>query len=114
MTRRIAFTLLSATLALPALAQDKVRSLTGNYIAEGRNPDGSAYSGTVRIEETDGAVAFAWNVGGQTYAGTGVREGRVVTVDWGAETPVVYVVMPGRELHGTWGGGTALERLVRE
>ncbi len=114
MTRRIAFTLLSATLALPTLAQDKVRSLTGNYIAEGRNPDGSAYNGTVRIEEADGAVAFAWTVGAQSYAGTGVREERVVTVDWGAATPVIYVVMPGGELHGTWDGGTALERLVRE
>ncbi len=43
-----------------------------------------------------------------------MREGRVVTVDWGAETPVVYVVMPGGALHGTWDGGMALERLRRE
>ena len=75
---------LEGALALPAVAQGKSRSLTGEYVAEGRNPDGSAYRGTVRIEEADGAVAFAWTVGADTYAGTGMREGRVVTVDWGA------------------------------
>ena len=58
-TRRMTVRLLVAALALPAVAQNKVRSLTGTYVAEGRIPDGAAYRGTVRIEEVDGAVAFA-------------------------------------------------------
>ncbi|MDU8927312.1 hypothetical protein RXV86_07940 [Alisedimentitalea sp. MJ-SS2] len=98
-------------LAAPVLAQDIPADISGTYKVEGRNPDGSAYNGQLTVQEsTGGAVAFAWIVAKQSYAGVGVRDGRVVTVDWGADTPVVYVVMPGGELHGTWAGGTALER----
>ncbi|KMW59575.1 hypothetical protein AIOL_004557 [Candidatus Rhodobacter oscarellae] len=39
-------------------------------------------------------------------------DGRVVTVNWGSATPVVYVWMPDGTLHGTWDGGLALEKLT--
>ena len=113
MLRRL-FLALPLMLALPAIAQDIPADISGSYKVQGRNPDGSAYNGQLTVvESTGGAVAFAWIVAKQSYAGIGVREGRVVTVDWGADTPVVYVIMPGGELHGTWGGGRALERAVR-
>jgi len=98
-----------ATLAAPVAAQ----SISGNYRAEGRNPDGSAYRGVASIREEGAMVYIAWRVGNQSYNGTGTRNGDVIRVDWGSNYPIVYVRMPSGELHGTWGNGTALERLVR-
>lgn len=110
-TRRMAAGLLLAGLvAGPVLAQS---SVTGLYRAEGRNPDGSTYSGSVRITQTGESIAMAWQVGTQAYSGTGIRQGRVITVDWGDSHPVVYVIMPDGTLHGTWANGRALERLTR-
>ncbi|MCI2400378.1 hypothetical protein [Aliiroseovarius subalbicans] len=108
---------LAATFAFAATATAQVfpADITGTYTAFGMNPNGSTYKGRVRIEQSDtGQVAFAWQVGNSTYAGQGVREDRVVTIDWGQKDPVVYVIMDSGELHGTWAGGKALERLVRE
>lgn len=104
-----------ATLAVPAampVAQEApAYFIAGGYDARGMNPDGSVYRGEVRISQQDSAVEVHWNVAGQLYSGRGQIEGRVVTVDWGSSSPVVYVLM-GRELHGTWENGTALERLT--
>ena len=119
-TRRLILSSLPLALAAPAaFAQAKKsadndamqRSLAGRYKAEGRNPDGSSYSGQVTIIQQGQAVDFTWVIGNDTYRGTGMIEGRVVTVDWGEATPVVYVVMENGALHGTWADGTALERL---
>ena len=97
------------TLAAPVAAQ----SIAGNYQAEGRNPDGSAYRGVVTIREEGTTVYIAWRVGNQSYNGTGTRNGDVIWVNWGSDHPVVYVRMPSGQLHGTWANGTALERLIR-
>lgn len=88
-------------------------NINGIYDAQGRNPDGSVYTGTAIVAELNNAVQVSWTVGVQNYTGTGVRDGQVVVVNWGQPAPVVYVVMPNGELHGTWASGTALERLVR-
>ncbi len=106
MTRRILFALV--LLLTPALAL--ADSLAGTYRVDGRNPDGSSYAGTVVITGADDRLEFLWDTG-TTFRGTGVREGRVVTVDWGDAYPVVYVVMPDGELHGTWADGYGLDRL---
>ncbi|MFL4470250.1 hypothetical protein ACERZ8_10320 [Tateyamaria armeniaca] len=109
LTRRFfVATLALAMMALPATAE----GLSGSYIAEGLNPDGSAYQGTVQLVQDANVVSFAWRVGNSTYAGTGVQEGRVITVNWGEDTPVIYVTMPDGSLHGTWADGRALERLT--
>ncbi|MDQ2090135.1 LIC10280 family protein [Marimonas arenosa] len=100
--------------AAPVMAQEIPSDISGTYRVEGRNPDGSAYTGQLTVvESTGGAVAFAWIVAKQSYAGVGTRDGRVVTVDWGADTPVVYVIMPGGKMYGTWADGKALERAVK-
>lgn len=91
-----------------ALAQ----SVTGLYRAEGRNPDGSSYSGTVQIRDSKGVIKVNWQVGSQSYSGSGTRRGDVIWVDWGDQYPVVYVRMPSGELHGTWANGRGLERLI--
>ncbi|EBA15105.1 hypothetical protein RSK20926_04457 [Roseobacter sp. SK209-2-6] len=95
-------------LSTPVAAQ----SVSGSYRAEGRNPDGSAYSGTVQIREAQGQISMNWQVGSQSYAGSGTRNGDVVWVNWGDTHPVVYVRMPSGELHGTWANGRGLERLI--
>ena len=89
------------------------QALTGSYTAQGRNADGSSYSGTVEIADTGSSVGMTWAVGNQNYAGQGVLEGRVLTVNWGAAAPVIYVVMPDGSLLGTWDNGRALEKLTR-
>lgn len=111
-TRRVLMGGALATLAaFSALAQTV--NINGMYTAEGRNPDGSTYTGSVVMAELNGAVQINWTVGNQQYAGTGVRDGQVVVVNWGAAHPVIYVIMANGNLHGTWDEGKALERLIR-
>lgn len=117
MTRRGLAMALALALAMapvagqPVLAQSET-SISGTYRAAGMNPDGTKYSGRVQIAEQGSIVAINWQIASQSYSGRGIRDGRVVTVDWGADTPVVYVVMANGELHGTWDNGAALERLI--
>lgn len=124
LTRRFALTAIAASAAAPALAQGKKSTgkaddgplpgaVAGRYTAFGRNPDGSSYEGRCDVIQQGSIVEFAWTIDGDSTAGDGVVEGRVVTVDWGDDTPVVYVIMPDGELHGTWADGTALEKLTR-
>ena len=115
-TRRLTLAALAASaisLAAPdAWAHDdQIANIAGTYNARGMNANGSTYSGTVQIIQQGAAVDMYWSIAGQSYSGNGVLQGRVRTVNWGAATPVVYVLM-GRELHGTWDGGTALEKLM--
>ncbi|MGC1496845.1 MAG: hypothetical protein WA790_13625 [Sulfitobacter sp.] len=115
-TRRLMMIGALAALSIsPAIAQTiDIGTINGLYTAEGRNPDGSAYSGSVVMAEVNGAVQINWTVGNQHYAGTGVRDGQIVVVNWGAAYPVIYVVMADGNLHGTWDNGKALERLIRK
>lgn len=98
--------------ALLAAGGALAQSVTGLYRAEGRNPDGSSYSGTVQIRDSKGVIKVNWQVGSQSYSGSGTRSGDVIWVDWGDQYPVVYVRMPSGELHGTWANGRGLERLI--
>jgi hypothetical protein len=101
-----------AAFVWPVLAQGP----SGSYTAQGRNPDGSSYKGTVQLTQSANVISMAWQVGASSYIGTGSRNGRVVIVNWGDATPVVYVVMPDgtlhSTLHSTWAGGLALEKLT--
>lgn len=65
----------------------------------------------MQLTQSANVISMAWQVGASSYIGTGIRDGRVVIVNWGDATPVVYVVMPDGTLHGTWAGGLALEKL---
>ena len=110
-TRRATIGFLAAfALAGTAAAQS---ALDGTYRVQGRNPDGSAYAGAVRLVEPGGSVAMTWQVGNRTYQGTGSFDGRLMIVNWGDRYPVVYVLMSDGTLHGTWSNGRALEKLSR-
>lgn len=113
-SRRLALAGIAATIGTAAVAQSStIHRVGGLYTAYGMNSDGSKYTGQVQISQAGTNIEMYWNVSGQQYAGRGVLQGSVMTIDWGASTPVIYVLV-GNELHGTWDGGTALERLVRQ
>lgn len=85
--------------------------LTGAYTVEGRNTDGSRYSGSLTLQQEGETVAAAWVVGSTSYTGHGPLDGRVLTINWAPDqAPVVYVTMPDGTLHGTWANGLALEK----
>lgn len=88
-------------------------NLEGTYAVDGRNTDGSRYSGRVFITVQGDTAHFRWEIAGQTYRGQGTLNGTFLTVDWGAQDPVVYQVNPDGSMDGVWAGGRASERLVR-
>ncbi len=94
-------------MASPAFGET---DLSGLYAVDGRNPDGSAYSGALSLTHAGDTIAAHWTVGADSYRGSGTLENRIVTVDWGSTYPVIYVVMPDGSLHGTWDNGRALEK----
>lgn len=88
-------------------------NLEGTYSVDGRNTDGSRYSGRVFVTVQGDMAHFRWEIGSQTYRGQGTLNGNVLTIDWGSKDPVVYQVNPDGSLDGVWAGGRASERLVR-
>ncbi len=105
-------TVLSTLTALALTTTAVAQSISGTYLSEGRNADGSAYTGTATITETSGQVGMQWTVGAQNYAGAGQFDGRILSVNWGAPYPVIYILMTDGTLHGTWDNGRALEKLT--
>lgn len=88
--------------------------LGGRYRARGRNADGSTYRGTVSITPQRNRYHFEWRVGTSAYRGEGRLEGNVLTVDWGADTPVVYALAADGVLKGLWAAGSGEETLTPE
>ena len=111
-TRRAVLGLAAAALLPMAAHAQSLPDISGTYLAEGRNPDGSTYVGQAVLAQDGSTVTVAWSVGQQGYKGRGTFDGRVLQVDWGDTHPVIYVLMPGGALHGTWADGRALERLT--
>lgn len=104
------FLLILAFVLTPLLAL--AQGVGGTYTAQGRNPNGSTYTGTVWIDDAGKAYSVDWKVGASSYSGIGTIKGNVFVVDWGDAYPVYYVILPNGELHGTWANGTALEKLT--
>jgi uncharacterized caspase-like protein len=86
----------------------------GTYKVEGKNADGSAYEGTVEIERDKKGYHLSWAVGSSAYQGTGKLAGNLLTVDWGASTPVVYALGKDGSLTGLWHAGFGEETLTPE
>lgn len=89
-------------------------TLGGRYRARGRNADGSAYSGTVSIVPRAGRYHLEWRIGSSSYSGDGTLDGNVLTVNWGAATPVVYALSADGALKGLWEAGKGEETLTPE
>jgi len=84
----------------------------GSYRVDGRNPDGSRYSGAAEIRDRGDHIDIEWQVASKSYRGTGKLDGNVLTVDWGAATPVVYALAADGSLRGLWSSGRGEEVLT--
>jgi hypothetical protein len=92
-------------LELFARAAKDVPTPGGRYIVNGRNPNGTRYSGTVSIARRAGRFELDWRVGASSYRGTGTLENNLLTVDWGSTQPLVYALNDDGTLRGLWSGG---------
>jgi Caspase domain len=86
----------------------------GVYRINGRNPNGTNYSGRVAIASSGGRSTFEWQVGTQTYRGAGARSGNILSIDWGSKQPIVYALAADGTLKGLWDGGKGEEVLTPE
>jgi hypothetical protein len=84
----------------------------GRYRVRGRNPNGSRYSGIAEIRDRGDRVVIEWQVASKGYRGIGTLDGNVLTVDWGAATPVVYALASDGSLRGLWNSGRGEEVLT--
>jgi hypothetical protein len=90
----------------PALA------LGGIYVVEGTNPNGTNYRGMVALTPAGKQYRFTWWIGPQVFSGVGQFAGRMLVVNWGAKSPVIYTVARNDDLEGEWADGSATERLA--
>ncbi len=118
LSRRAALLALLAT-PTPVFSQsqtpsesDDITGLIGQYSVLGRGATGQAYEGDLEITAAGSGLALRWDIGDDIFTGTGTLDGRVLTVDWSQTDPVIYVVMPDGELHGTWDDGLATEKAI--
>ena len=89
---------LSATLAF---AGDPV----GRYSLAGSNPGGNGrYSGTVTVEKTGDTYRVTWDVGSQTFVGTGIgsEKGFAVSYRSGGQTGLAIYGANGANWEGVW------------
>lgn len=97
----------------PPAPESALARLEGLYTADGRNANGSRYTGRVAITVNGNLAQVRWDIAGQVYSGIGRLAGNVLTVDWGQADPVIYIVNDDGSLSGTWDRGRASERLTR-
>lgn len=81
-------------------------SVGGMYEVKGANPDGTAYSGTVKISQAGSVYLFGWNVGA-SYGGIGIRNNNSLAVSWGSGHEavngiVLYTINADGSLEGFW------------
>lgn len=51
---------------------DDLGPLAGRWTAEGHDPDGTVYAGTVLLTVQGGSLLYEGDMGGQTYRGVGI------------------------------------------
>ena len=84
--------------------------LAGTYSVNGKNPNGTAYKGSLTIAQAGSAWKLNWKTGSES-SGIGVELGDVLAVAVGGAqcAPVAYQVAPEGGLVGVWtlpAGGT--------
>jgi hypothetical protein len=87
--------------------------ILGNYTVQGRNPNGSSYSGEAAISFDDSKYEIAWNLaGGQRFYGSGILDDKLLKINWEGGM-VTYIIRDnGRILDGTWANGKGSEILT--
>ncbi len=88
--------------ALPsAFAGDPV----GSYNVAGSNPGGKGrYQGTVTVERTGDTFRVTWDIGSQTFVGTGIgsEKGLAVSYRSGNQTGLAIYSAKGDDWEGVW------------
>jgi hypothetical protein len=77
----------------------------GSYNVTGSNPGGrGGYSGTVTVERTGDTFRVTWDIGNQTYVGTGIgsEKGIAVTYRSGNQTGLAIYGANGENWEGVW------------
>jgi len=86
-------------------------TLAGVYRAAGTNPNKSRYVGIATINQSNDQFRVQWWIASQVFNGTGQLAGRMLVVNWGSTSPVVYSFRGADVLDGEWADGTATDRL---
>jgi hypothetical protein len=77
----------------------------GRYSVVGSNPgDKGRYSGSVEVERTGDTFRVTWDIGGQTFVGTGIgsEKGLAVTYRSGNQTGLAIYGSKGNDWEGVW------------
>jgi hypothetical protein len=78
----------------------------GTWNAAGKNPDGSAYRATVKINKAEeNRYTLLWNTGNTTYSGVGYMQNNSLFAAWGQNITyglAIYKVNQNGTLDGTW------------
>jgi hypothetical protein len=116
MVRMVRFALLFAALGttMTAAAEPRV-DLSGIYLCEGINPDGTPYRGIVEITSTANTYHVRWTMSEQLTTGVGIFSGGVLAVSYVGQTPgVVVYKRDGSRLVGEWTMGGSNGQLYTE
>ena len=100
-----------AETAEPEEVAPETIDLGGVYRVEGTNPSGSKYRGMVALAQNKDQFNFTWWIGKDVFRGTGHSAGKMLVVNWGDKTPVVYTFGDKGALDGEWADGSATETL---
>ena len=74
--------------------------IAGSYSLVGRNVNGSSYRGRVAVSQTGETFRVVWRVGSQTFVGTGILTGDVLSVAYNGGL-AVYRFSPAG-IKGRW------------
>lgn len=100
--KTFALAAVSALVASAVFAQD----LTGNYLVNGTNFDGSTYEGEAMITATSEVTCeIVWNTGDTTSSGICMRDGNAFTAAYALGDKiglVIYTILDDGTLEGTW------------
>jgi hypothetical protein len=96
---------------VPGAIGNQGLALGGLYLVEGSNPNGSRYRGMVALTPSGNQYRFTWWIARQIFSGVGQFAGRMLVVNWGAKSPVLYTVA-SNDMFGEWADGSATERLT--
>ena len=103
---KLAVGVAGAFLFLLGAATASAQGLPGKYQVDGKNPDGSTYSGTAQIVATsENTCRIAWKTGGSTSEGICMRNDNSFAAGYvlgDAIGLVVYKIMPDGSLEGIW------------
>jgi hypothetical protein len=105
MLRRLIFAAAFVAAGLAGLPSALAGDPAGNYSVVGSNPGGKGrYSGTVEVERTGDTFRVTWDIGGQTFVGTGIGsdKGFAVTYRSGNQTGLAIYGAKGNDWEGVW------------